>query len=237
MEIEEILKDADEDEIIAFLSSYVPMLYSDTNFKTNIKLKDIDDLINQGPEKYVNALCVKACEELWKKNIYVLDSVEFHNNIYLILDKLDSKNEAIFKEKNKENESNYYKDWGEESYFGIKVEDCLTKNNEKIEQEFCDLVSVFKMQDIQRGYLDEKTFLMNICNCEKVEGIKEYEKNNPEIVFDKKKQEKTFDEYLKETGYDKFYNKKENRIYINEYYYNSHQNYLNTHKKEIKCAK
>lgn len=238
MEINDILQNGEEDEIIAFLSSYVPMLYSDMNFKVNSRIKDIDRLINEGPNQYINSVCVKACEDLWKKNIYVLDSVEFDNDIYLIFDKLDKKNKTIFKSKNKQNKQNYYEDLGEECYFGIRVNDCLSKNDEQIENEFCKLVSDFEIQDVQRGFLNEKAFLMNICNCEKVKGIKEYEDNNPEIVFDRKKVEKTFDEYLKETGYEKFYIPKENRIYLNEHYYNSHQNYLkNKKKRSIKLRK
>ncbi len=67
---------------------------------------------------------------------------------------------------------------------------------------------------------------MNICNCEKVEGLTEYKKQDVQVVFDIKKMDKSFKEYLKDSGYEKFYIPEEHRIYLNEYYYNAHQNYM-----------
>ena len=227
MKINDILEDAKIDDAIAFLSCYVPMIYSDVNINTKINVRKIDKLIKQGPETYLDSICIKACQELWKKNIYVLDSIKFHNDTYLILDTLDKNNQEIFEYKRKNNAQNYCKDIGNAKYFGIRVNNCLAKTQEEIEIEFYNLVSCFEMQDVQRGYLNEKTFLMNICDCEKVEGIKEYEENNPKIVFDSQKMEKSFKEYLIETGYDRLYIEDEHRIYLNDYYYNSHQNYLN----------
>lgn len=227
MEIyDEILANGETDEIVSFLSYYIPMTFSDTEFKTNVDFKRIDELIKSGPKEYLDPLCLKACKELWKKNIYVLDSVNYDNDLYLIFDKLDKENALIFKANNKENPNNYYKNLGKEKYFGVKVEDYLSKAKTRVEKEFCDLTSVFKMQDIPRGYLSEKNFLMEICNCEKVEGIKEYQQNNPEVRFDVQKMEKTFREYLQETGYEKLYKPEEHRIYLTDFYYNSHQEYL-----------
>ena len=86
----------------------------------------------------------------------------------------------------------------------------------------------FKIQDIQRGYYNEKNFLMNVCNCERVDGLRETNSSNAQIVFDVQKMDKTFREYLKDTGYEQYYLQEEHRVYLNDYYYNAHQNYLNS---------
>lgn len=39
--------------------------------------------------------------------------------------------------------------------------------------------------------------------------------------------ERSFKEYLKDTGYENYYVPKEHRIYLNDYYYQAHQNYMN----------
>lgn len=227
MEINDILKDGNLDETVAFLSCYVPMLFSNSNIKPKVNMRKIDKLIDAGPENYLDSVCIKACKALWKKNIFALDSIKYHNDTYLIFDKLDEENNKIFNEKINENSQNYFQNLGKANYFGIRVNNCLSKTQEEIENEFYNLIADFKMQDVQRGFLNEKTFLMNICNCEKVEGIKEYTENAPKIVFDEEKMEKSFKEYLIETGYDKFYIEDEHRIYLSDYYYKSHQNYLN----------
>lgn len=226
MELINELSGGEMDELVAFLSCYLPIAYSDEKPKSKVNVKNLDKLIHSGPEGYVNKLCVKACNDLWKKNIYVIDSITFQNDLYLIFDKLDKNNELILKNKCLENSTNFYNNLGKSNYCGIKVINFLNKKEEEVENEFYNLVLDFKLQDVQRGYFNEKTFLMNICNCEKVEGINENGKSEPKIVFDVQKMEKSFQEYLQESGYDKFYIPQEHRIYLNDYYYNSHQNYL-----------
>lgn len=226
MEIEDLLEnDCSQDELLAFLSAYVPNAYS--NVKNNslpkINSKKMDDLIVGGPKSYINPVCIEACEDLWNKNIYILASIDINGDLYLILDKLDKENMKIFSSKYKENPNNYCANVGHGKHYAIKLEDYEKYENART--IFQDLVSIFVMQDIQRGYLTEKTFLMNICNCEKVEGLTEYKKQDLQVVFDINKMEKSFKEYLKDSGYENYYVPKEHRIYLNEYYYNAHQNY------------
>lgn len=229
MEIDNLLNNNDSDDnLLAFLTAYVPEAFQGNFSKgfENINLKEIDELIIEGPEKYIESVCIKACKKLWNKNIYSLASFEKNDDLYLILDKLDAENMRIFRNKYKENSENYFMNVGAGKYYGIKISDYLEIEN--CEEEFINLTSDFKMQDIQRGYLTEKTFLMNICNCEKVEGLREYKKHKKQdlrVVFDINKMEKSFKEYLKESGYENLYVPQEHRIYLNDYYYNAHQNY------------
>ncbi len=201
------------------------MTFSNVNSNIpKIKGKEIDELVAKDTIEHINPVCVKACKSLKSKNIYVLATVNMKKDLYLILDKLSKENMQIFKDKCKENSDIYCFNLGKEKYIGIKVANYLEKEN--IEAELEKMVEGFKMQDIQRGYLTEKTFLMNICNCEKVEGLTEYKKQDVQVVFDIKKMDKSFKEYLKDSGYEKFYIPEEHRIYLNEYYYNAHQNYM-----------
>ena len=229
MEIDSLLDNTvADDKLLAFLTAYVPAVCSGTSSDklSKIDYRKMDELIQYGPEKYLEPVCIKACQELWKKNIYVLASIDINEDLYLIFDKLDSENMRIFRNKYKENSENYFMNMGTGKHFGVVIEEY--EKIENCEAWFVDLVSDFKMQDIQRGYLTEKTFLMKICNCEKVEGLKEYKKHKKQdlrVVFDINKMEKSFKEYLKETGYERFYIPQEHRIYINDYYYEAHQNY------------
>lgn len=227
MDLDNILENSSQDELLAFLSCYVPMAFSDTKVNSipKINFREMNELIMKGPKDYIEPLCVSACEDLWKKNIYVLASINVNNDLYLILDKLSNENMEIFKSKYREDSDSYCANLGKGKYIGVKVENYLEQKN--VEKQFKDLVSVFKMQDIQRGYLTEKTFLMNICNCEKVEGMSENKRQDLQIVFDIEKMNKSFKEYLNDTGYSEFYVPEEHRIYLNEYYYNAHQNYIN----------
>lgn len=225
MELEDFMGKYEKEELIAFLTSYVPIAFSDTNTSIpKIKNKEINELIAKGPENYIAPECIKACENLWSKNIYVLASVNIKGEMYLILDKLSPENMEIFKSKYRKKPENYCTNLGKEKYIAIKT---LSSNNKEISEQLEELVSDFRLQDIQRGYFTEKTFLMNVCNCEKVEGLKEYKNENVQIVFDIEKMERSFKEYLKDTGYENYYVPKEHRIYLNDYYYQAHQNYMN----------
>lgn len=231
MDIEKILNDSQIDESVAFLSSLIPMVYSDSlqrdTIESRIDLKGINEKIQIGPKSYIKPVCIDAANQLRWKNIYVLASLKIGNRMYLILDKLNDENMTILKNKCKENPENYFLNLDDSDYFGIRVNRVNKKTGQKISNEFLSLISEFRMQDIQRGYFNEKNFLMNICDCEKVEGLKEFQKSDANIVFDINKMDKSFREYLKDSGYEQYYLQDEHRIYLNEFYYNAHLNYLN----------
>jgi len=226
MDIDSILESSSEEELTAFLSCYVPIAFSDTklNSISRLNYKKINNLITSGPKDYIEPVCISACQNLWNKNIYALGSIEINNDMYLILDKLSTENIKIFKEKYKKNSKNYCLNLGSEKFRAIKVANY--KNIKNVDKQFMKLVKDFKLQDIQRGYLTEKTFLMNVCDCEKVEGLKEYKKQDLQVVFDVKKMDKSFKAYLQDTEYKDFYVPEEHRIYLNEFFYNAHKNYL-----------
>ena len=70
---------------------------------------------------------------------------------------------------------------------------------------------------------------MKVCNCERVEGIKEHTKEwNAEFVFAPEKVEKTFNEYLKEYLYEDLFVPEEGRIYKDKFYLDAHKKYLNS---------
>ena len=231
MDIESILDNGNKEEVTAFLSYLIAILNPD-NYQFNytnkfINISKIDENIQNGPKSYLNPVCIEVAEKLIEKNIFVIHSFRFHNYMYLLLDKLSTENMKIFKNKYKENKLNYFLNFEKTDFFGIRINNCNIKTYKQISNEFIKFSSDFEMQDIQRGYLNEKNFLMNICNCEKVEGIKEFKNSNAQIVFDVKKMDKSFREYLKDSGYEQYYLQDEHRVYLNDFYFNAHQKYLN----------
>lgn len=225
MDLDSIFGNCSREELSAFLTYYLPLAEPQEIGIPPINFKQVDDFIMKGPSHYVDPTCVSACDGLWEKNIYALASVNVNDDLYLVLDKLNTENTAIFRDKYKENPENYCLNFGNDKSLAIRIANY--ENEPDAEEQLEELVKDFKMQDIQRGFLTEKTFLMDICDCEKVEGLKEYKKQDVEVVFDVKKMNKTFKEYLKGTEYEDYYIPKEHRIYLNQFYYDAHQNYIN----------
>ena len=72
MEIDSLLDNTvADDKLLAFLTAYVPAVCSGTSSDklSKIDYRKMDELIQNGPEKYLEPVCIKACQELWKKNI------------------------------------------------------------------------------------------------------------------------------------------------------------------------
>lgn len=216
-----------EDDIMAFLELFIPVLYED-DIKKQKKPKikkyiEVHKFIKEGTSKFVDNLCIDACQILWNNNIYTNDIISDEENITIYLNKLSSKNALEFEIKSYtkpecfKNENNIYK----------IIINKQNKSDEQIKKELIEAVSNFKIQDVEGGYLSKDNFLMKICDCGKVDGIKEYEPRvNLEINFDKNKMEKTFEEYLKEKKYENLYIKDEDRVYLDEYYLTGHKKYL-----------
>lgn len=237
--LDKLIKEAENDEeLIAFLKVFIPLYEENAtvsaeskieNSTENTKLEEIrkiqvHQIIKEGIEKHVNELCVGACEELWNKNIYTKNIKVDDEKIEITLEKLSDENEALFQKRAKKNPDKYGKNKDEN--YTIKVEKKGRKTG-TIKSELKNTVKYFFIQDVETGFLDKKNFLMNVCDCEKVEGMKENaEKLNLKIVFDEAKMEKTFEEYLKEKNYEHLYLKDEDRIYLDEYYLDAHKNYL-----------
>lgn len=233
MDIEKIIEDSNPEEtedtatFLTYFMSMAPLEEdTDSNVLSFLDMKSINDKIPVGPESYLDSACVEVAEALKQKNIYSLASLRTNKYMYLFLDKLSLENMNILKDKHRENSRNYFMHYENTDYFGIRVFQNNRKDR-KISNELLNLVTDFKMQDIQRGYYNEKNFLMNICDCEKVEGLTEVRADNAQVVFDVNKMDKSFRDYLKESGYENYYLQDEHRVYLNDFYYNAHQNYLN----------
>lgn len=230
MSIENILESGNEDEIVAFLTAFIPTLdyndYKKNNIEAQVNFKKITEKVLEKPAKFLDSTCVPAAESLRKKNIFVVDSIRADVYTYLLFDKLDQENMKIFKEKYANDSESYFIDHGNLDYFGVRVKNGTSKKT----KAFLKLVSDFKMQDIQRGYLSEKNFLMTVCDCEKVEGLTERSGNNAQIVFDIQKMDKPFRDYLKDSGYEQYYVQDEHRVYMNDFYFNAHKKYLSEFK-------
>lgn len=230
MSIENILESGNIEDVVAFLTAFIPTLdyndYKKNNIESQLDFKSITERAYKKPNTYLDSVCVPAAEILRKKNIFVVGSVRAEVYTYLLFDKLNQENMKIFKDKYAQNNKNYFIDHGNLDLFGIRVQNGTKKKT----REFTRLVSDFKMQDIQRGFLTEKGFLMNVCDCEKVEGLKEFKFAEPQIVFDVEKMDKSFREYLKDSGYEQYYVQDEHRVYMNDFYFKAHQNYLNEFK-------
>lgn len=226
MSIENIFESGNIDDVVAFLTAFIPTLdyndYKNNSLESQIDLKQITERVQKKPATYLDPVCVSAAEILREKNIFVIASIRAKVYTYLFFDKLDQENMRIFKEKYAQNTKNYFIDTENLDYFGIRVQNSIKKKT----REFTRLVSDFKMQDIQRGFFSEKNFLMNICDCEKVNGLKEFKKSDAQIVFDIEKMNKSFREYLKESGYEQYYLQDEHRVYINDFYFKAHNKYL-----------
>lgn len=230
MDIENLIDSSDIEGSATFLSYFIPMApfeeIKDENVETRLDLKNVDEKIPVGPKSYLDSPCVETAEYLKEKNIFSIASLKTKKYIYLFFDKLSLENMNILKDKHRENSRNYFMHFENTDYFGIRVMQ-NNRSEQKLSAELLKLVKDFKMQDVQRGYYNEKNFLMNICNCERVEGLKEIKPDEAQIVFDVNKMDKSFRDYLKESGYEPYYLQEEHRVYLNEFFYNAHQNYLN----------
>jgi hypothetical protein len=178
---------------------------------------------NNQLDKYIKAPMVNAFKSLLDNNISVSKVETSNSSVTLTLHDLNKSNKMKFRYLVRQYPDNYILD---NNVAQIKVKK-NSSNDESYGEELDSLVKVFKLQDITSGYMDEEEFLMNICNCEKVEGLKENADNtNVKITFDENKKEKSFKEYLQEYKFEDLYIPSENRIYNSKYCLDAHQRYL-----------
>lgn len=248
--IERLIKETtNNEELAAFLSVYMTLETQDNQVAEHInyeyeepeevivsskKLEEmrkiqVHQIIKEGIEKHINELCIDTCQDLWKKNIYTKEIKIDENKIEIVLDKLNSENISIFGKRAEKNENKYI--LNENNDYTIQIQKA-NKTDGAIKSELKNSVKYFFIQDVETGFFNKKKFLMNVCDCEKVEGMKENSENlNIKIVFDENKMEKTFEEYLKEKNFEHLYLKEEDRIYLDQYYLDAHKNYLKS--KEV----
>lgn len=227
MNFEELLNTTTDVDILTTLILSLESLNdksSKNDLKYNVKEKPIHEIYNEGIEKYIEAPCVNACKKLWDKNMFTKASVIDNNKISIVFDKLSKENENIFSKLVQEDNKHYCYSIKNEPRIQIDFNNNAKENSVYLE----NLVEPFKLQDVTSGYMEKEEFLMKVCNCERVEGIKEHTKEwNAEFVFAPEKVEKTFNEYLKEYLYEDLFVPEEGRIYKDKFYLDAHKKYLN----------
>lgn len=239
MNFEELLNTTTDVDILTTLILSLESLNdksSKNDLKYNVKEKPIHEIYNEGIEKYIEAPCVNACKKLWDKNMFTKASVIDNNKISIVFDKLSKENENIFSKLVQEDNKHYCYSIKNEPRIQIDFNNNAKENSVYLE----NLVEPFKLQDVTSGYMEKEEFLMKVCNCERVEGIKEHTKEwNAEFVFAPEKVEKTFNEYLKEYLYEELFVPEEGRIYKDKFYLDAHKKYLNSirEKNEEKSKK
>ena len=239
MNFEELLNTTTDVDILTTLILSLESLNdksSKNDLKYNVPEKPIHEIYNEGIEKYIEAPCVNACKKLWDKNMFTKASVIDNNKISIVFDKLSKENENIFSKLVQEDNKHYCYSIKNEPRIQIDFNNNAKENSVYLE----NLVEPFKLQDVTSGYMEKEEFLMKVCNCERVEGIKEHTKEwNAEFVFAPEKVEKTFNEYLKEYLYEDLFVPEEGRIYKDKFYLDAHKKYLNSirEKNEEKSKK
>ena len=228
MELDEILECTTDIDIVAsLLTSYVSDdKKNEKDSKYRIKSKPIHTIYKEGIENYIQEPCILACKKSWDKNVFTKESIINEDGINIVYDKLSDENKRIFNNLVKKDNKHYcYSNNGDPI---IKIKKYEKNNKREIEKELANLAEPFKIQDITTGYMTQKEFLMNICSCEKVDGIKEHTKDwEAKFVFDPEKVEKSFEEYLHEYSYERLYVPQEGRIYRDEFYLQAHNKFLN----------
>ena len=192
--------------------------------KYKVKSKPIHEIYKEGLENYIEEPCVKVCKEVWDKNIFTKESIIDGEEVKIVFDKLSDENSQIFKNLSNLDREHYCYSNNNEPILRVS---CNRENYFTVSNELEELASPFKLQDITSGYMTEKEFLMNICSCEKVEGIKEHTKDwKAEFIFDPNKVVKNLSENFKEYSYDDLFVAEEGRIYKDKFYLDAHKKFL-----------
>jgi len=209
--------------------------------------------VEANPRQFIIEECIPACEELWSKNIYTY-MVSDHVNkgvcwIEIIYDSLSDENKQIYKELSGDDVIKF-------SYHTGAINFGVNKVGLEGQQRLLELAKRFKMQDVPKyqAYITHEDFLMSYCNCydeipnpeyeemkapwdagipmdQMVEYMRKYEEWQDSIksretikVFNPNKQTKSLEELVLEHNMIL----EGNRIYLSQFHYDKHQNYLNS---------
>lgn len=208
--------------------------------------------VEKNPRAFIIEECIPACEELWKKNIYTF-MVSDHLNegvcwIETALDGLSDENKEIFFQLAGEDviKFSYHKGC---INFGVR---CV---GAKAQARLLELAQQFQMQDVPRGeaYITLPEYLIRRGCYDEVENsdyismtepwkmdlpieqladyltkYDEWEQSDKSKktyrVFNQAKMTKPLEEYFDDTGviYD------DDRVYLSDYHYKKHMNYVNS---------
>lgn len=218
--------------------------------------------VENNPKRFIIEECIPACQELWKKNIYTF-MVSDHLNegvcwIEVLFDSLSDENKEIFFQLSGEDVIRFTYHKGAIN-FGVK---CVGKEGQI---RLLELAKMFKMQDVpeNQAYISPQKFLMNYCGCYDEIPNPNYQEMKP--VWEMDLPHDGMIEYMKQ--YDEWKDSQESeefiyifnpnkaslplselvkehqmildddRIYLSEFHYKKHQNYLEYLKLSVKSLK
>lgn len=210
------------------------------------------EIVEKSPRKFIIEECIPACKELWSKNIYTFMVSDALNILYggecwieINLDNLSTENKEILTQLNGNDVIKFPYHAGC-LYFGVKY-----NNGVQAQARLLELAQQFQMQDVpyKDAYITLPEYLI-LCGCydevknpNYVEMPRPLEMDSSEItldvlkyaewekhsekthkVFNKSKMTKPLEEYLNDTGaiYDG------DRVYLSDYHYKKHLNYVNS---------
>lgn len=210
------------------------------------------EMVEANPRRYIIEECIPACIELWNKNIYTF-MVSDHLNegvcwIEVVADSFSDENKEIYAQLEGDDVVKFSYHSGTLN-FGVE---CVGKVGQ---EKLLELAKQFKMQDVpyNQAYVSVQDFLMNYCDCydevpnpnyremkepwcmelslnEKIEYFKKYDawENSIESKktlkqFNANKITKQIEELVAEHNMIL----EDDRVYLSEFHYKKHQNYLN----------
>jgi len=219
------------------------------------------EIVEENPKRYIIEECIPACKELWRKNIYTF-MVSDHLNegecwIEIILDNLSDENKLVLEQLNGEDVIKF-------SYHKGCINFGVNKVGLEAQIRLLELAKQFKMQDVPKdeAYITVEEFLIKrgcyseIINPnyiymeypfekvfstieEQIEHNRKYsewersDKSKRTIIqFDEKKQNKPLKEYLNESGA----RLESEKVYLSNYHYQKHINYIN-YLKQMEAGK
>lgn len=244
---EKIEKEREEYKKEILSKGFLP-INDELNETMNSSMEDVE----KNPRTFIIEECVPACQELWKKNIYTF-MVSDHLNegvcwIEVILDNLSDENKEIFTQLEGEDiiKFSYHKGCVN---FGVK---CV---GIQAQEKLLELAQKFQMQDVPHGeaYITLPEYLIR-CGCYDeienpnyvpmtepwemdlpMEQIGDYlikydewkcsdKSQKTHKVFNQTKMTKPLEEYF--DGMSVIY--EGDRVYLSDYHYKKHMNYVNS---------
>ena len=227
------------------------------NDEYNETMSSPQEMVEKDPKRFIIEECIPACKELWSKNIYTF-MVSDHLNegvcwIEVIGDSLSEDNKKIFMELDGEDVTKF-------SYHKGSFNFGVTKIGKEGQERLLELAKEFVIQDVPKdmAYITIDEFLMNYCNCyDEVDNpnyremkspwnsgltldelpnyMEEYDKwqdstDSQETlkIFNPDKKEKDLEELVKEHNMVL----EDDRVYLSQFHYEKHLNYVRMISKE-----
>ena len=211
------------------------------------------ELVETNPRRFIIEECIPACQELWSKNIYTF-MVSDHLNegqcwVEIIADGLSDENKDVFMNLSGEDVIKF-------SYHKGAINFGVNLVGKEGQLRLLELAKQFQMQDVpvNQAYITMQDFLMKYCDCYdeipnpnyiemepawkmdlSIEQIADYMEKYDEWQ-DSPASQKTFKKFnpnkltksVNEVAEEKGMIIDGDRVYLSEFHYKKHQNYLKT---------